>query len=101
MRLLEKHPEMSQRQLARDLGISLGKINYCLNALIDLGWIKVHNTKKGRNNSSCFYEITPQGLAAKVEIARRFLQQKTAEHKKLGEEIEQLRGEVGRWEPAE
>ena len=100
MRLLEKQPEMSQRQLARDLGISLGKINYCLNALVDLGWIKVHHANKSRNKSS-FYEITPQGLAAKVEIAHRFLQQKMAEHKKLGEEIEQLKREVGRWEPAE
>lgn len=92
---------MSQRQLARALGISLGKINYCLNALINLGWIKVHNAKKSRNKSSCFYEVTPQGLAAKVEITRRFLEQKITEHKKLGEEIEQLRREADKRQSAD
>lgn len=90
---------MSQRQLARELGISLGKTNYCLHALIDQGWIKVHNAERSRNKSSCRYEITPQGLAAKVEIAHRFLAHKIAEYKKLGEEIEQLRLETRKREP--
>ena len=85
---------MSQRQLARDLGISLGKTNYCLRALIEQGWIKVCNLQNNRNQSSCSYQITPTGLAAKVEISHRFLEQKIVEYKKLGEEIEQLQREA-------
>lgn len=95
LRLLEAQPELSQRDLARGLGTSLGKLNYCLNALIDKGWVKVRNFRNNRNKLGYAYLLTPRGIEHKATITGQFLQRKMAEYEALKGEIEQLRREVG------
>jgi EPS-associated MarR family transcriptional regulator len=92
--LLEQRPEASQRQLAAVLGISLGKINYCVRALLDHGWIKATNFKNSNNKLAYAYLLTPQGIEAKARITARFLQRKMAEYEALEREIAQLKAEV-------
>ena len=94
IRLLEANPEMSQRDVARELGVSLGKTNYCLKALIDKGWIKVSNFKNSQNRTAYLYLLTPRGIEEKANFALRFLQRKIREVESLREEIEQLRKET-------
>ena len=94
MRLLEASPEMSQRDVARELGISLGKVNYCLRALIQKGWIKAANFKNSQNRTAYMYLLTPHGIDEKAHLTVRFLQLKMREYETLREEIEQLRREA-------
>ena len=94
LRLLEANPELSQRDLARELGTSLGKINYCLNALIEKGWVKARNFRNSRNKLAYAYLLTPRGIEQKAKITVRFLRRKIAEYEALETEIEQLRREV-------
>lgn len=94
IRLLEQNPEISQRDLSRELGISLGKANYCLKALIDKGWIKARNFRNSQNKLAYRYLLTPQGLQQKALVTRNFLQRKLAEYEQLRQEIERLRAEV-------
>ena len=96
--LLESNPEMSQRDLARELGISLGKTNYCLRALIRKGWIKASNFKNSRNRSAYMYLLTPRGIEEKAKLTVRFLQMKVREYETLRVEIEQLQRETERQE---
>ncbi len=93
---LEQNPDTSQRTLAKELGISLGKANYCLNALIDKGMIKAGNFKKSEYKSKYLYQLTPQGIEQKAQVTARFLKRKLAEYDELQEEIEQLKREVKR-----
>jgi EPS-associated MarR family transcriptional regulator len=93
-RLLEANPEMSQRDVARELGISLGKANYCLRALVERGWIKVANFKNSENRTAYLYLLTPRGIEAKANLTLRFLQRKMREYETLRVEIEQLRRET-------
>lgn len=92
--LLQENPQLSQRDLAQRIGISLGKTNYCLNALIDRGWVKIHNFRNSRNKTAYLYKLTPAGLNEKVFVTRRFLARKLQEHADLTNEIEHLRREV-------
>ncbi len=94
LRLLEAHPEFSQRDLARELGMSLGKVNYCLNALIEKGWVKARNFRNSRNKLAYLYLLTPRGAEQKARITVRFLRRKIVEYEALEIEIEQLRREV-------
>lgn len=94
--LLESNPEMSQRDMARALGISLGKTNYCLQALIRKGWIKAANFKNSRNRTAYMYLLTPRGIEEKAELTLRFLQIKVRQYEILRAEIEQLRREAER-----
>lgn len=94
LRRLEKNPDITQRQLAEALGVSLGKANYCLKALINTGLVKVRNFKKNTNKRSYFYILTPKGIEAKARISMKFLQRKVEEYEALRLEIEQLRKEV-------
>ena len=94
MRLLAEHPAISQRELAQQLGLSLGKTNYCLRALIDRGWVKVNNFRTSQNKLAYAYVLTGAGIQAKLAAAARFLKFKQAEYVKLEREIEQLRSEV-------
>ena len=94
LRTLEANPEISQRELARELGLSLGKTNYCLRAVIDKGWIKARNFKNSNNKSAYLYQLTPQGVAAKARITTRFLDRKVKEFEALEKEIADLRAEV-------
>jgi EPS-associated MarR family transcriptional regulator len=94
LRTLEANPEISQRELARELGLSLGKTNYCLRAVIDKGWIKARNFKNSNNKSAYLYQLTPQGVAARTRITSRFLDRKIKEYEALEKEIADLRAEV-------
>ncbi len=94
LRHLEDNPDVTQRELARELGISLGKANYCLKALINKGLIKVKNFKNSANKRAYLYVLTPQGIEAKARISVRFLQRKMEEYETLRQEIEQLKTEL-------
>ena len=95
LRLLETRAELSQRDLARELGTSLGKVNYCLNALIDKGLVKARNFKNSRNKLAYAYLLTPRAIDRKAAIALHFLQRKMAEYEILKAEIAQLQREAG------
>ncbi len=94
LRLIESRPQLTQRQLARELGMSLGKINYCLHALIDKGWIKARNFHNSNNKLSYAYLLTPRGIEHKAAITVHFLRRKMAEYETLRKEIRVLRREV-------
>ena len=91
MQLLKANPEMSQRDVARQLGVSLGKVNYCLRALIRKGWIKASNFKNSNNKAAYRYLLTPHGLERRTSLAIRFLRRKMREFEALRAEIEQMR----------
>jgi EPS-associated MarR family transcriptional regulator len=91
LRMLEEAPEISQRDLARELGISLGKTNYCLHALMEKGLIKANNFKNSNNKKAYMYLLTRRGIVEKGRITARFLERKMAEYEALEKEIEQLR----------
>jgi EPS-associated MarR family transcriptional regulator len=94
MRLLESNPALSQRDVARELGISLGKVNYCLQALVRKGWIKATNFKNSHNKAAYMYLLTPRGLEEKGRLTVQFLVIKVREYEKLRIEIEQMRREA-------
>jgi EPS-associated MarR family transcriptional regulator len=94
MRLLESDPTLSQRDVARELGISLGKVNFCLQALIRRGWVKAANFKNSRNKAAYMYVLTPRGLEAKARLTMRFLVLKMSEYERLRAEIDQMRREA-------
>ena len=94
LRLLDAQPELSQRDLSRQLGMSLGKVNYCLNALVDKGLVKVGNFRNNDNKLSYAYLLTPRGIKSKAVITAHFLQRKMAEYEALKAEIAQLKHEV-------
>ena len=94
LKSLEINPHLSQRQLAKSSGISLGKINYCLKSLIVKGFIKVDNFKNNDNKIKYAYLLTPQGIVEKSELTKEFLKLKIAEYDNLTNEIEILKNEV-------
>lgn len=94
LKLLEQNPELTQRELARALDISLGKANYCIRALVDRGWIKAVNFGKSGNKGAYFYKLTASGVYEKARSARSFLDRKLEEHAQITAEIETLRKEV-------
>ena len=94
LKVLEERPDASQRELAQTLGISLGRINYCVKALLDQGWIKVTNFKNSKNKLAYAYLLTPSGIDAKTRITARFLKHKIAEYEALKQEIDRLQAEV-------
>jgi EPS-associated MarR family transcriptional regulator len=91
---LQENPEISQRELAKALGISLGGVNYCLKALIDKGWLKLHNFSSNPNKLQYTYLLTPHGVAEKSALTARFLKRKMSEYETLKAEIDLLRGEL-------
>jgi len=95
LRALEHNPELSQRELARAIGISVGRVNYVLRALIDKGLVKLGNFSAAPDKRRYAYILTPRGLAEKASITRRFLARKLREYEALEAEINMLRGEVG------
>lgn len=94
LKILEQNPQISQRELAREMGVSLGKVNYCLKALVDKGLVKVSNFKNSSNKWAYFYVLTPKGIEAKAKTSVRFLHQKLVEYETLKHEIEELQAEV-------
>ena len=91
LKYIELNPETSQRQLAQELGISLGKVNYCLKALINKGFVKAGNFKHKANKLSYLYLLTPKGLEEKAKLTLKFLKRKIAEHDIINQEIAQLK----------
>jgi EPS-associated MarR family transcriptional regulator len=94
LRLLESNPHLSQRELSKSLGVSLGGVNYCLNALISKGSIKIQNFKNNQNKWVYAYLLTPQGIAEKTALTSAFLKRKMQEYQQLKEEIEALSQEA-------
>ena len=96
MRLLAANPTLSQRDVARGLGISLGKANYCLQALMRKGWIKVTRFKNSQKKAAYMYLLTRRGVEQKASLALQFLAIKMREYERLKDEIEQMRRETNR-----
>ena len=94
LKLLSEEPQISQRDLAGRLGISVGKANYCLSALVDKGLVKINNFRKANKKLAYAYLLTPRGIEEKAQITVSFLQRKIREYGELQEEIEVLRQEV-------
>ena len=95
LRALETNPELSQRQLAAELGVSLGGVNYALKALVERGFVKADNFRKSGSKVAYLYLLTPKGIAEKSSLATAFLGRKLEEYEVLRQEIEALKGEVG------
>ena len=100
LRLLEQRPELSQRQLSQELGLSLGKTHYVLHALLDRGLVKIRNFRRNDNKMAYAYLLTRKGLKAKLQLTRAFLARTEAEFELLQATIAQLRQEVQRDQPA-
>jgi EPS-associated MarR family transcriptional regulator len=96
LKLLEANPKISQRDVARELGISLGKVNYCLQLLVQKGWIKATNFKNSKNKIAYMYLMTPRGIEEKAGVTLRFLQRKLREYEELRADIKRIRQEVSR-----
>ena len=94
LKILEQQPDLTQRQLSEELGVSLGKTNYLLKSLIDVGWVKLDNFQKSDKKWGYAYLITPMGLAEKAAITVRYLKRKKQEYDNLQAEIAQLQKEV-------
>lgn len=94
LKRLEAEPEVSQRELARELGISLGKVNYCLNALIEIGLVKANNFRQSQNKKGYIYLLTPSGVEEKAKITVRFLKYKLTEYEAIKAEIQQLQNDI-------
>lgn len=94
MRLLEENPDLTQRELAEKLGISVGGLNYCLKALMEKGLVKMKNFANSKNKFGYVYVLTPTGMAEKAAITQRFLKRKMEEYEALKAEIENLQRDV-------
>ncbi len=94
LKILEEHPGLSQRELAKRLGISLGKVNFCLNALVAKGNIKINNFRNSDNKLAYAYLLTPSGIEQKARMTVEFLQIKVRDYERLHREIEELQREV-------
>ena len=94
MRILQENPDLTQRELAQQLGISVGGLNYCLKALMEKGLVKMNNFANSKNKFGYVYVLTPSGIAEKAALTRRFLQRKLSEYEALKLEIAALKSEV-------
>lgn len=95
MRLLQENPDLTQRELAEKLGISVGGLNYCLKALIEKGLVKMKNFSNAKNKFGYVYVLTPQGLRMRAQLTSSFLRRKMQEYEALKAEIEVLKAELG------
>ena len=93
---LERAPEQSQRALSQSCGVSVGSIHYCLNALIEKGYVKARNFKNAQNKMAYAYILTPAGLNLKTELTLAFLKRKQAEYEALQKEIAELEKDLAR-----
>jgi EPS-associated MarR family transcriptional regulator len=96
LKLLEADPQASQRRIADELGISLGRVNYCLQALIEKGLVKVNNFRGSSNKRAYLYLLTPRGIEEKATVTARFLRVKLDEYEILKRELEELQREAAR-----
>lgn len=93
LRLLQENPNLTQRELANEVGISLGGLNYCLQALLEKGWVKIHNFQSNKRKLAYAYLLTPAGIAEKAVLTSDFLKRKMKEYELLKAEIESLQQE--------
>jgi EPS-associated MarR family transcriptional regulator len=96
LKVLEENSGLSQRDMAKRLGISVGKVNYCLNALVEKGCVKINNFRDSGNKMAYTYLLTPSGLEQKARMTVEFLKYKIQEYERLKGEIEELRREMKR-----
>ena len=94
MRILQENPDLTQRELADQLGMSVSGLNYCLKALIDKGFVKMQNFQNSKNKFKYVYLLTPMGIAEKLALTSRFLSRKMKEYEALKLEIQALQSEV-------
>ena len=87
LRKIQQNPESTQRELAEELGFSLGKLNYCLKALQSKGLIKIENFKKNPNKPNYFYVLTPKGIAQKTKLTLNYMKRKMSEYDELKKEL--------------
>ena len=93
LKILKDNPEMTQRQLSKELGLSLGKTNYLIHALMGKGWVKLTNFRRSNKKLGYLYLITPKGIEEKSILAKNFLERKSNQYNKLKKEIEILKSE--------
>jgi EPS-associated MarR family transcriptional regulator len=98
LKLLQDDPNISQRDLSKLLGISLGKVNYCLKGLMEKGWVKAHNFKDSKNKMAYAYILTPTGIEEKAKVTMQFLKSRVKQFEELQLEIDALRKEVKQYE---
>ena len=96
LKLLEKEPSLTQRQMAKEMGISLGKFNYCLKELVKKGFVKVDRFTSSENKAAYMYLLTPKGLEEKGRVTHGFLKRKMAEFEEIQQQIEELRQEMSK-----
>lgn len=101
LRLLQNNPEMTQRELGKEVGVSTGGIHYVLNALVEKGMLKLSNFTAAEDKRRYAYVLTPKGVAEKAELTRRFMIRKMAEYEALKAEIEEVQAELSEDELAE
>ncbi|WP_434782177.1 MarR family EPS-associated transcriptional regulator [Ferrovum myxofaciens] len=94
MHILQENPDLTQRELAEQLGVSVGGLNYCLKALMKKGLVKMQNFSQSKNKFGYVYILTPSGIAEKAALTSRFLKRKMEEYEALKAEIETLKSEV-------
>jgi len=94
LKLIESDTQLSQREIAKKMGVSLGKTNYCLKALLDKGYIKVRNFYNNKSKNAYIYFLTPKGIEEKAKVTYRFLQRKVKEYETIKVEIENLKNEI-------
>ena len=94
LKLIEAEPHLSQRDIAQKMGVSLGKTNYCLKALVDKGFVKLQNFYNNEKKSAYIYFLTPSGIEEKAAVTYRFLQRKIKEYENIKVEIENLKNEA-------
>ncbi len=96
LKLIEANPAIQQREMAKAMGVSLGKANYCLQALVQKGLVKIDNFRRHDNKLAYFYVLTPSGIEAKASLTVEFLKHKMAEYEAIRDEIEELRSDLKR-----
>lgn len=95
LKLIERTPDLSQRDLAREMGVSLGKAHYLLRALVEKGWVKANNFRRNDNKLAYAYLLTPVGVGEKLRLTRDYLRRKELEYQAIVAEIAALRSEIG------
>ena len=94
LRILKENPDLTQRELAKKLGVSVGSLNYCLKALIEKGWVKMQNFSQSKNKFGYVYILTPKGISEKAALTTNFLKRKLSEYESLKLEIASLQSEM-------
>ena len=101
LKILENNPGASQRDIARELGVSLGRVNFCLQALVEKGLVKANNFRNSTTRQTYLYLLTPKGMQEKAKVTVRFLKVKLDEYETLKREVAQLQREAGKLDSSE